>query len=293
MEEIKITTVDELQSYLKDLSEITDTDGAIAAVTSLLSTDDDTFNLVAPQILDNFVRSLNLPNNKITLVQSFNATGVKSEDLAASFQKIVEAIDTIEEYSQNKKDFVKQFFSAIFNAVADTEGISKRIIRIAVEKINPDVQLPTYAHTDDSGMDVYALDDYEIKPGETKIIPTGIKVQIPNGYEIQVRPKSGLSLKTKMRVANTPGTVDASFRGEIGVIIENIEPSIKDIDYEFDEITHRPIIKAISHGSSCYITKGQKFAQLVLSEVPKIAWYEVSAVNTTERGEGGYGSTGV
>ena len=102
-------------------------------------------------------------------------------------------------------------------------------------------------------MNLYALEDITVGPGETKLVATGIKVALPPGYELQVRPKSGRALKTKLRVANTPGTIDAGYRDEIKVIIENIESPIKDIKYEFDEVTHRPIITSIEHGSSFFI----------------------------------------
>ena len=150
--------------------------------------------------------------------------------------------------------------------------------------------MPEYAHPDDSGMDVYAVDDYVIHPGETKLIPTGIRVAVPNGYEIQIRPKSGRALKTKMRIANSIGTVDAGFRGELQVIIENIEPPIKDITYDFDD-NGRPIITSILRGSDMTIGKGEKFAQLVLMEVPKAVLFQVENLDDTERGNGGFGST--
>jgi dUTPase len=114
-----------------------------------------------------------------------------------------------------------------------------------------------------------------------------------------VRPKSGLSAKTKLRVANAPGTVDAGYRDEIGVIIENVEPPIKDITYEpvmnieNGQIDHLQVT-SILYGSSYTIGKGQKFAQLVLSEVPKAVLYKVEKVGEIgeDRG-GGWGSTGV
>ena len=142
-------------------------------------------------------------------------------------------------------------------------------------------------------MDVYALDDYTIAPGETKLIPTGIKFALPPGYEIQVRPKSGRALKTKLRIANTPGTVDAGYRDEIKVIVENIEPPIKDIEYDFDD-NGTPIIKSILHGAAHTIGKGEKFCQLVLMEVPKAALYRVEQVGEIgENRGGGFGSTGL
>ena len=166
-------------------------------------------------------------------------------------------------------------------------------MEIKFKRISKDAILPKYAYKDDAGMDIFALEDIEVKPGETKLIPTGIKVAIPIGYELQVRPKSGRALKTKLRVANTPGTIDSGYRDEIGVIIENIEPPIKDITYEFD--SHgRPIITSIEHGRPFIIEKGSKFAQLVLSEVPTASFYKVDDVGKIgENRGGGFGSTGV
>ena len=136
---------------------------------------------------------------------------------------------------------------------------------------------------------MYALEDITIAPGETKLIPLGIKCALPLGYELQVRPKSGRCLKTKLRIANTPGTIDAGYRDEIGVIIDNIEPVIRHAD--MDE-TGR--LFNILWGQSYTIGKGEKFAQLVLSEVPKAAFYEVETVaNIGEDRKGGFGSTGV
>jgi dUTP pyrophosphatase len=150
--------------------------------------------------------------------------------------------------------------------------------------------MPTYAHLTDSGMDVYALDDITIVPGETKLVPTGIKVAIPAGYELQVRPKSGRCLKTKLRVANTPGTIDAGYRDEIGVIIDNIEPFIKSAD-----IDENGRLYNVEFGSSYTIGKGEKFAQLVLCEVPKAVFYQVESVGevANDGRNGGFGSTGV
>jgi dUTP pyrophosphatase len=184
---------------------------------------------------------------------------------------------------------------AVTNAINETEGISKRYIRIPYEKCHKDAKTPAYAHETDSGMDVFALEDITLAPGEQKIIPIGIKVALPAGYELQVRPKSGVSAKTKLRVANAPGTIDAGYRDEIGVIIENVEPPIRSIATDFAESPNDFIpVGAIEFGRSYTIGKGQKFAQLVLSEVPKAVLYEVESVGEIgeDRG-GGFGSTGL
>ena len=138
--------------------------------------------------------------------------------------------------------------------------------------LNHEHGLPVYAKPGDSGMDIRANEPITLQPKETKLIPTGIYVGLPEGYEIQVRPRSGMSLKTKLRVANSPGTVDSSYHGEICIIAEN------------------------THGSlELNIAKGERIAQLVLQEVPRCEWVEVASreeLGHSERGAGGFGSTG-
>ena len=291
----KITKSD-LEQVLKLFNDImgTEEDKSFGdALTSLFNMDDEKFALISPGILQSFQQSVNNPNDKLGLVQALNANGATAEDLVASFNTISNAIDSIEEISQIKRDFLKSLLAALTNAVNETEGIAKRFVQIPVELCHPDAKIPQYANTSDSGMDVYALDDYTIAPGETKLIPTGIKLALPPGYEIQIRPKSGRALKTKLRIANTPGTVDAGYRDEIKVIVENIEPPIKDIEYDFDD-NGTPIIKSILHGAAHTIGKGEKFCQLVLMEVPKAALYRVEQVSEIgENRGGGFGSTGL
>lgn len=291
----KITKSD-LEQVLKLFNDImgTEEDKSFGdALTSLFNMDDEKFALISPGILQSFQQSVNNPNDKLGLVQALNANGATAEDLVASFNTISDAIDSIEEISQIKRDFLKSLLAALTNAVNETEGIAKRFVQIPVELCHPDAKIPQYANTSDSGMDVYALDDYTIAPGETKLIPTGIKFALPPGYEIQVRPKSGRALKTKLRIANTPGTVDAGYRDEIKVIVENIEPPIKDIEYDFDD-NGTPIIKSILHGAAHTIGKGEKFCQLVLMEVPKAALYRAEQVGEIgENRGGGFGSTGL
>lgn len=291
----KITKTD-LEQVLKLFNDImgTEEDKSFGdALTSLFNMDDEKFALISPGILQSFQQSVNNPNDKLGLVQALNANGATAEDLVASFNIIADAVDSIEEISQIKRDFLKSLLATLTNAVNETEGIAKRFVQIPVELCHPDAKIPQYANTSDSGMDVYALDDYTIAPGETKLIPTGIKFALPPGYEIQVRPKSGRALKTKLRIANTPGTVDAGYRDEIKVIVENIEPPIKDIEYDFDD-NGTPIIKSILHGAAHTIGKGEKFCQLVLMEVPKAALYRVEQVGEIgENRGGGFGSTGL
>ena len=261
---------------------------------ALLSLPDEEFKIVSSIILMELEKSLNNINDKVILVQGMNAAGIKAEDISMSYFQFSQQIDEqmSDILSKPKRDFLKRMLGMVVNAVNETEGATKRVINIPIEFCNKDAKMPVYARIGDAGMDIFALEDIEVNPGETKLIPTGIKVAIPIGYELQVRPKSGRALKTKLRVANTPGTIDSGYRDEIGVIIENIEPPIKDITYEFD--SHgRPIITSIEHGRPFIIEKGSKFAQLVLSEVPTASFYEVDDVGKIgENRGGGFGSTG-
>lgn len=296
--------VKEIEATLESLlSEENDETALLKQFVTLLSMDEENFKLLAPGVLQSFQQTVNNPNDKISLVQSLNASGAKAEDLLETFIPMADEIDQVEGLSDAKKDFLKEIIATVVNAVQETEGIAKRIIQIPIELCHPDAKIPQYANIDDSGLDIYALDDYTIAPGETRLIPTGFKVALPPGYELQVRPKSGRALKTKLRVANTPGTIDAGYRDEVGVIIENVDPPIRAIHfgrgiYEGQtQVGYDPNyfgLDCIEFGQAYTIGKGEKFAQLVLSEVPKAAFFRVDSVEEIgdNRG-GGFGSTGV
>ena len=226
------------------------------------------------------------------MVQAMNLAGIHAEDARNEYIKICQQIDEQlgDLLSFPKRDFLKQMLGMTYNAVAEAEGVAKKTILIPLEFCREDAKTPAYAHLTDSGMDVYATEDITIAPGEIKLVPIGIKVAIPAGYELQVRPKSGRCLKTKLRVANTPGTIDAGYRDEIGVIIDNIEPFIKEA--KMDENGR---LYEVLFGSSYTIGKGEKFAQLVLCEVPKAVFYQVEHVSdiANDGRNGGFGSTGV
>lgn len=278
------------------LEAIKDDNELMKVMASLLDLPDEQFILVAPGILESFKMSLNNPNDKLALVQSLNAAGYHAEDLVGSLAELNTAIDELDT-SEPKKDFLKECFMAISNSVSSTEGIAKRIISIPIELCHENAKIPQYAHQSDSGMDVYALEDITIGPGETVLVPTGIKVALPPGYELQVRPKSGRALKTKLRIANTPGTIDQGYRDEIKIIIENVDPPIRRIhisNWNIEDTDPCIHFSDIDFGQSYTIGKGEKFAQLILMEVPKAAFYRVDSVHDIgdDRG-GGFGSTGI
>lgn len=293
MAEITKAQITEIKDSLGGiLNENEQTNDMVSSILQLLTLPDDKFEILAPGVLQSYQQSLNNPNDKIALAQTINATGGKAEDLTEAFLSIVDEIDKIS-LPVVKRDFLKDMIGAIVNAVNDTEGIAKKTLVVPIELCHEDAKIPQYAHISDSGMDVYALDDITVHPGETVLVPTGIKVALPVGYELQVRPKSGRALKTKLRVANTPGTIDQGYRDEIKVIIENVDSPIQDIDYTFDDNGDIKI-KSILHGSDFNIGKGEKFCQLVLAEVPKVSFYLTESVKEIgEDRNGGFGSTGL
>ncbi|MBU6395320.1 MAG: dUTP diphosphatase [Sphingomonadales bacterium] len=133
---------------------------------------------------------------------------------------------------------------------------------------NDDLPLPAYATTGAAGMDVVSAEDVEIVPGARHAVATGLAMAIPAGFEIQVRPRSGLALKHGVTVPNTPGTIDSDYRGELKVIMINL-------------------------GAETFsIRRGDRVAQLVLAPVTQASWLEVEELDETARGAGGFGSTG-
>lgn len=290
MDKIGKDEISKIKEQLGEISMVQDEESndVFGSMIQLLDLPEEDFEVIAPGVLQGFQQSVNNPNDRLALVQSINAMGYKAEDLTEAFTNVIEEIDKLD-YPAIKRDFLTEIFSVLVNCVNETEGISKRTIQIPIELCHEKAKIPQYAHVSDSGMDVYALEDITIHPGETVLVPTGIKVALPPGYELQVRPKSGRALKTKLRVANTPGTIDQGYRDEIKVIIENIEAPIKDIQIDDDGK-----VTSILYGQDYFISEGEKFAQLVLVEVPKAAFHRVDSVqNIGEDRGGGFGSTGL
>ena len=280
----------EFEKFLNTLTEIDPEMGGFDEVGALLALPEEHFAILGPVFLTELEKGLQNVNDKLLMVQALNLSGLKIEQVQQQYQEICNNID--EQLSQvlsnQKRTFLKRILSITYNAMAESEGITKRNILIPIEYCREDAKMPAYAHLTDAGMDVFATEEITINPGETKLIPLGIKVALPIGYELQVRPKSGRSLKSKLRVANTPGTIDAGYRNEIGVIVDNIDPFIKSA--EMDENGR---LYNVEFGSSITIGKGEKFAQLVLSEAPKAVFYEVETVaGMGEDRQGGFGSTG-
>ncbi len=143
------------------------------------------------------------------------------------------------------------------------------MIQVKVNKVRPHAKIPDYAHPGDAGVDLYAASHHTLKPGERALVPTGVALAIPDGYEGQVRPKSGLAVKQGLTILNTPGTIDSGYRGEVGVILINLGQE------------------------TVAIQQGQKIAQMVFARVETARLEIVERLDETSRASGGFGSSGV
>lgn len=142
-------------------------------------------------------------------------------------------------------------------------------MKLKIKKLNETAIVPYYAHPTDAGLDLFSTAEVTIPPNTTRLIPTGIAIELPTGTEAQIRPRSGLALKHQITVLNSPGTIDEGYRGEIGVIL-------------------------INHGNSDFkVTPGMKIAQMVISPVLYVKVEEVEELNSSDRLTGGFGSTGI
>lgn len=145
-------------------------------------------------------------------------------------------------------------------------------VQISMLEHAADLELPSYATTHSAGMDLRAAvgadEPLTLQPGQRALIPTGVKIGLPDGFEAQVRPRSGLAVKTGVTVLNSPGTIDADYRGEVKVVL-------------------------INHGAEDYeVRRGDRIAQLVVARYASVRWVPTGRLSETERGEGGFGHTG-
>jgi dUTP pyrophosphatase len=142
-------------------------------------------------------------------------------------------------------------------------------MKLKVKKIHFDAKTPEYAHPGDAGLDLFSIEEAKLLPGSSRLIRTGIIIELPDGMEAQIRPRSGLALKHQVTVLNAPGTIDAGYRGEVGVII-------------------------INHGKEAFhIHKGMKIAQMIIQRVLRVEVEVVDELSDSQRGADGFGSSGV
>jgi len=142
-------------------------------------------------------------------------------------------------------------------------------VDLLVVRLDPDLPLPAYAHPGDAGADLHTTVDARIEPGERAVLPTGLAIALPDGYAAFVHPRSGLAARYGIALVNSPGTIDAGYRGEVKVIVVNLDRTA-------------PVL----------FRRGDRIAQLVVQRVEKVRFHEVSELPGSARGEGGHGSTG-
>ena len=147
--------------------------------------------------------------------------------------------------------------------------MSDDVIQLPIKRLDPSVELPSYAYSGDAGLDLRANEDVTLQPYERSLVSTGLAIAIPEGYAGFLQPRSGMALKRGLSLANTPGLIDAHYRGELKVIAVNLD-------------AHEPI----------HIERGERIAQLVIQKVPVVNLVEVDELDETDRGAGGFGSSG-
>ena len=230
---------------------------------------DESIELILPQIEDEFKKIIDeqdLVNKTKTefLQEGYTLADIKNikqsyDDIANDYFKLVSPTSPKGRYISA----LIGVYKGILDKIAK-EGFS-RTVNIKVVKDTDDAILPTYAHFGDAGADLYANEEIDIQPNEVKIIPTGLRIEIPDGYEMQVRPRSGMSTKTP--VLGILGTVDSGYRGPLGVMLYN-------------------------HGDIPYrVQKGDRIAQAVIAPTYHGNFLISDSLSETERGEGGFGST--
>ncbi len=143
------------------------------------------------------------------------------------------------------------------------------MVEILIQRLDPDVPVPSYAHPGDAGADLTTTVDVALAPGERMLVPTGVRLALPDGYVALVHPRSGLAARYGVSIVNAPGTVDAGYRGEVKVLLVNLDP-------------RDPVV----------LRRGDRIAQLVIQQVERARFVEVERLPGSARGDGGYGSTG-
>lgn len=179
-------------------------------------------------------------------------------------------------------------------------------VNVKIKRLNDAAVIPQYAHEYDAGFDLVATEDVIVEPGETVKVPTGLAFELPPGFEFQVRPRSGITLRTKLRVQL--GTVDCTFRGEVGVIVDNVAQKIYRTIKDEEGERYEPLYSKVIYDSSnrfvpnidreyidgtYIIRKGDRIAQAVINRVEQAHFQEVAQLSETTRGTGGFGSSGV
>lgn len=226
---------------------------------------DEMFKIVYPQMKEEFLKTVKNGEFEKEVFQK----GVSEKDKQDAIDgfKLLKKEFEEEGLIQEKLDFLDIIINSmesIINSVGYRDSVT-----VAVEFCHPNAKEPTYANPDDAGCDVYAVEDTEIAPGETVIVKTGLKVAVPAGWMLSVRPRSGMSAKTGIRVANAPGTIDTGYRNEVGIILHNTSDEVYTVN------------------------EGDRIAQFVIEPAPMIKFKKVDSVEEIGQNRGGgFGHSG-
>jgi dUTP pyrophosphatase len=258
----------EIRDTFKKIASTSGSDGTIEQFMAILDLPDEKFDSVYPTFKEKLSEIFESSSFQKEVLDNINMNpNINIEEESAAIKEFIAEIKADDSLSDNKKDMLITLIDKSLLSVYELVKNPRERISVKIQKISEDAVIPTYAHDSDAGCDVYAIEETVLKPHETVLVKTGIKVGIPLGYELQLRPRSGTSLKTNIRIANTPGTIDANYRGEVGVICTNT-------------------------GNLSYtINKGDKIAQMIIAKSPMIKWEEVTELDETDRAENGFGSS--
>lgn len=238
-------------------------------LSQILALPDEKFEAIYPEFRDRLEKVFNSPSFQEELLSEVHLLDVNDIDQErAELQAFLREIRNDPSQNEHKKELLLYLLENTTEKLYELALNPRPKIEVTIEKINDNAKIPEYAHPSDAGCDVFSAETVTINANETKIVKTGIRVAIPAGYEIQIRPRSGLSAKTGLRVANAPGTIDSMYRGEIGVILHN------------------------TSSEPYTVNAGDKIAQMIIAQSPMIKWVENKIDTDTDRGEGGFGSTG-
>lgn len=227
---------------------------------------DEMFKMIYPQMKEEFLKTAK--NGEFEKEVFQKGVSEKEKQEAIEGFKLLRKEFEEEELIQEKLEFLDMIIE-LMESIVNSVGY-RDTVTVAVEFCHPNAKEPTYANPDDAGCDVYAVETTHIAPGATVIVKTGLKVAVPAGWMLSVRPRSGMSAKTGIRVANAPGTIDTGYRDEVGIILHNTGNEI------------------------CTINAGDRVAQFVIEPAPMIKFKKVDSVEEIGQNRGGgFGSSGM